>query len=76
MDLSEASIDELSDILRSSYELVVTDAVVFQSVNDLSNSIEGLTTAIVATKATPKRLADLLGIPESDDDETDTEQED
>lgn len=66
---SDASLDELADILRSSYELVITDDVVTQSVNDLSNAIEGVTMAVVSTTATPERLATLLGIPEEDEDE-------
>lgn len=66
---SEASLDELADILRGSYEMVITDEVVTHSVNDLSNAIEHVTTAVIATPGTPQHLADLLGIPPEEDGE-------
>jgi hypothetical protein len=70
---AQATVDNIADILRSSYELLISDDVVTKSVAELGNVIESTTQAIVATKATPERLAELLGIPEPEDEDDEDE---
>jgi hypothetical protein len=59
-----ARVDDLSEIIRASYELLVTENVVLVSVGDLEFAIDAASEAIAAVPAAPNRLRALLGIPE------------
>lgn len=61
---NETSVDGLTDILRRSYELLVSEDVVAKSVTGLEVAIESATEIIAAVPATPQRLRTLLGVPE------------
>ena len=63
-DWSETTVDGLTDILRRSYELLVSEDVVATAVEELGGAIEEATQLIAANPATPERLRVLLGIPE------------
>ena len=75
-DWAECSVSGLTDILRRSYELLVSEDVVATSVADLENAIEVAAEQMSSSSATPIRLRRLLGIPEETDStvpETDEE---
>jgi hypothetical protein len=59
-----ARVDDLSEILRVSYELLVSEDVVVRSVEQLAFAIDTASEAIAAVPAAPNRLRALLGIPE------------
>jgi hypothetical protein len=59
-----ARVDDLSEILRVSYELLVSEDVVVRSVEQLAFAIDIASEAIAAVPAAPNRLRALLGIPE------------
>jgi hypothetical protein len=63
-DWVEATVDGLTDILRRSYELLVTEDVVVSAVESLNTAIESASETIASSPATPARIRTLLGIPE------------
>lgn len=75
-DWADTSVDGLTDILRRSYELLVSEDVVAGAVESLSEAIESASQTIASSPATPARVRILLGLPEEpaaeeDDDEDD-----
>lgn len=62
-DWSETTIDGLTEILRRSYELLVSEDVVATAVEDLGSAIERASELLAASPATPERIRKLLGIP-------------
>jgi hypothetical protein len=64
-DWVDANVDNLADILRNAYDIVVGEDLVVRSVEDLGASIEGATEIIADRPASVERLRRLLGIPES-----------
>lgn len=60
----ETSVDGLTEILRRSYELLVSEDVVITTATDLEQSIESASQVFASNSATPKRIRKLLGIPE------------
>jgi len=72
---STGSLDNMTDMLRRSYELLVSEDVVASAVAELNSAIETASEAIAAAPAAPTRVRELLGIPEEtgtaveDDDE-------
>jgi hypothetical protein len=60
----ETSVDGLTEILRRSYELLVSEDVVITTATDLEESIESASQVFASSSATPKRIRKLLGIPE------------
>ena len=69
---NEASIDGIVDILRHSYELLVSEDIVVNAVEHLTDAIDTATQIIASSSGSPPRLRDLLGIP----DETDLDADD
>jgi hypothetical protein len=63
-DWATTTIDELTDVLRRSYEVLVSEDVVTRSVTELERAIETASATFVAVPAGPARLRTLLGIPE------------
>ncbi len=75
-DWGETTVDGLTDILRRSYELLVSEDVVAGAVESLNEAIESASQTIGSSPATPARVRILLGLPEEptaeeDDDECD-----
>jgi hypothetical protein len=72
-DWAETTVDGLTEILRRSYELLVSEDVVVAAVEDLRAAIDVASEAIASAEAAPARLRTLLGIPEdssaADDEE-------
>src|SRR5262249_30713116 len=66
-DWAETSLDGLADILRRSYELLVSEDVVVTAVAELGGAIDSATETFAAGPATPQRLRALLGIPAETD---------
>lgn len=60
-----ASLEDLSAIIRRSYDDLVKEDVIARTVDDLSTGIEAVTTALLDARANPSRLRDVLGIRES-----------
>src|SRR2546428_535943 len=54
----------LADLLRRSYELLVSEDVVTAAVEDMDAAIEVASETMMASPATPSRLRALLGIPD------------
>jgi hypothetical protein len=73
---SETSVDGLTDILRRSYELLISEDVVASAVEDLSGAIDAASEHIASSPATPSRLRTLLGIPEETGSTTAEDSED
>jgi hypothetical protein len=63
-DWAETTVDGLTDTLRRSYELLISEDVVVSAVEDLGNAIDAASEQIASSSATPARLRSLLGIPE------------
>jgi len=63
-DWAATTVDGLTDILRRSYELLISEDVVVSAVEDLGNAIDAASEQIVSSPASPARLRTLLGIPE------------
>jgi hypothetical protein len=63
-DWFETTVDGMTDVLRRSYELLVSEDVVSGSVVEIENAIDTASVIIAASKATPSRLRTHLGIPE------------
>ena len=60
----DAGVDGIAEILRASYELLVSEDVVWTAVEDLRTSIDFASGLIRSSPAAPVRLRRLLGIPE------------
>ena len=60
----KATIDGLTDMLRRSYELLVTDDVVTRTVLELEAAIDSSSRTLAQSKATPDRIRKILGIPQ------------
>jgi len=60
----ETTVDGLTEILRRSYELLVSEDVVITTATELEASIDSVSQILASNTATPKRLRKLLGIPE------------
>jgi hypothetical protein len=61
---TETTVDGLGDLLRRSYELLVTEDVVVRSVSELEAAIESTTQILSASHASAERVRTLIGIPE------------
>jgi hypothetical protein len=61
---SDTTVDGLGDLLRRSYELLVSEDVVTNAVFSLERAIEDASEKLATTKATPARLRKLLGVLE------------
>jgi hypothetical protein len=61
---SDTTVDGLGDILRRSYELLVSEDVVTNAVFGLERAIEDASEKLASVKSTPARLRKLLGVPE------------
>lgn len=59
-----ATVDGLAEIVRTAYELLVSDDVVTTAVDELSAAIDAASEIIAASPAAAPRLRHLLGIPE------------
>lgn len=74
-DWSVTTVDGLAEILRSSYDLLVSEDVVLSAVEELTGAIDSASEIIASAPAAPTRLRALLGVaeghPEPDGDETD-----
>jgi len=62
-DWADATVDDLAEILRRSYELLVGEDVVSSAVEQLTHAIDFATGIITVSPASPARIRDLLGIP-------------
>jgi hypothetical protein len=60
----KVTIDGLTDILRRSYELLVTEDVVTRTVLELETAIDSSSRTLGQSKATPDRIRKILGIPQ------------
>lgn len=63
-DWFETTVDGMADVLRRSYELLVSEDVVSGAVVEIENAIDTASAVISSSKATPSRLRVHLGIPE------------
>ncbi|HEV2705996.1 MAG TPA: hypothetical protein VGV59_08725 [Pyrinomonadaceae bacterium] len=63
-DWFETTVDGMTDVLRRSYELLVSEDVVSGSVVEIENAIDAASAILTSSKATPSRLRIHLGIPE------------
>ncbi len=68
-DWADTTVDGLSEILRRSYELLVSEDVVASAVGELEESIDTASEILVSAQAAAPRLRDLLGIREETDGE-------
>ena len=77
-DWAGGSLDDVTDILRRSYELLAGEDVVAVAASDLNEAIEVASESIAAAGGLPAKLRALLGIPEETggtlDDEEDAEE--
>lgn len=62
----EATVDDVADALRRSYELLVSDDVVVKSVADIEDAIDGASEIFVNSKGLKERFRKTLGIPAED----------
>ena len=60
----DSTVDELTDILRRSYEVLVSEDVVAKAVAQLHDAIEAASAIIVDVPASGPKIRVLLGIPE------------
>ena len=72
---AEASVDDIADALRRSYELLVSDDIVVSSVAEIESAIDGASEIFVHSKALKERFRKVLGIP-ADADHKETGDED
>jgi hypothetical protein len=75
-DWSETNVDGLTDLLRRSYELLVSEDVVAGAVDSLNEAIEAASQTIGSSPATPARVRILLGLPEESPTEEDADEGD
>lgn len=69
---AQTNVDGMTDILRRSYELLVSEDVVVTAVQDLEAAIDNASGVIGSSRASAPRLRKLLGIPgETDGKEAD-----
>jgi hypothetical protein len=68
-------LDEMTDILRRSYELLVGEDVVATAVAELNDAIETASESIATASAAPEKLRKLLGIPEETEPNADDDEE-
>jgi hypothetical protein len=73
-DWSEGTVDDIADTLRRSYELLVSEDVVVNSVTAIEDAIEVASDVFVHTPASTERFRKALGIP-ADTDGKDEEDE-
>ncbi len=66
-----ANLDGLTEQLRRTYELLVSEDVLIVAAAGLERAIDSASRTIAASKAVPKRLQEILGIPEELEDDTD-----
>lgn len=72
-DWASGSLDDLTDILRRSYELLTGEDMVAVAASELNEAIEVASESIAAAAGTPGKLRALLGIPEETDGTEDEE---
>jgi hypothetical protein len=70
---TESSLENLSAIIRRSYDDLVREDIIAQTVADLEGGIETMTSALLDAKANPDRLRRVLGIRETAKDSEDVE---
>lgn len=61
---TDSNLEELSAIIRRSYDDLVREDIIAKTVEELSTGIEGVTSALLDAKANPARLREVLGIRE------------
>jgi hypothetical protein len=61
---TETTVDGMTEILRRSYELLVSEDVVITTATELEAVIDATSQVFASNTATPKRIRRLLGIPE------------
>ncbi len=74
----DGNLDNLSDLLRRTYEQLVQEDVVARAVDQLSAAVEGFARAVLPAAGNVERAAEALGIsrePSEDDDSASEEEE-
>ena len=66
-DWADGTVDDITDTLRRSYELLVSDDVVVSSVAEIEDAIEFASDIFVHTPASTERFGKALGIPAETD---------
>jgi len=66
-DWFEGTVDDLSEILRRTYQTLISEDVINRAVEKLDEAISVATEGFLEAKATPSRIRKILGIPEPTD---------
>lgn len=63
---SKGPLDHITDILRRSYELLVSEDVVVRAVEEIATAIEAASGLLIGAPAAPPKLREILGIPKDE----------